>query len=208
MSALTPPDAPKDERDNQIADIIETVQEIQDEEDITSIGSMVGRLGYASFTPVLLFISLVIVTPLSGVPGLSSLCGGMIMLISAQLLLGRKELWLPEFVTRRRIDAGRLANAFKRLETPLDWMQAITTRRLAFLTTPPLSHGLYLICMLCGVAMPFLELVPMTSTLLAAVVVLLSVALISKDGVFALLGLTVLATVTTLIITLGQSILS
>lgn len=207
MSDPLKPDVPKDDANNQIAEIIETVQDVQDK-DITSIGAMIAQLGYASFTPILLFISLVIVTPLSGVPGLSSLCGLMIMLISAQLLMGRKELWLPDFMTRHKIRADRLSNALKHLETPLDWVQSITTRRLAFLTTPPLSHGLYLVCMLCGAAMPFLEFLPMTSTLLAAAVAMLSVALISKDGVFALLGLTVLTAATALIIALGQTLLS
>lgn len=192
--------------DNQISEIIDTVQDIQDN-DITSIGALIKRLGYASFTPVLLFISLVIITPLSGVPGLSSLCGLMIMLISAQLLLGREELWLPKFLTSHKFDSDRLSNALCQIETPLDWVQSITTRRLAFLTKPPISHGLYLVCMICGAAMPFLELLPMTSTLLASVVAMLALALISKDGVFALLGLTVLTAAIALIITLGRTLL-
>ena len=60
--------------ENQIADIVDTINDIRDEDE-TSVGSIIEHLGVASFTPALLFVSIVIVTPLSGVPGLSSICG-------------------------------------------------------------------------------------------------------------------------------------
>ncbi|MCI2394047.1 exopolysaccharide biosynthesis protein [Aliiroseovarius sediminis] len=197
---------PETAPDNQIADIVDTIDEIR-EDDETSIGDIVQHLGVASFTPILLFVSLVIVTPLSGVPGLSSICGILIALVSGQLLLGRNELWLPDFITRRRIPGRKLDKALLQLQGPLGWVQEVTTRRLAFLTVPPVSYLLYSICFLCGAAMPFLELVPMTSSLLAAVVALLAIALISRDGVFTLLGLTSLGTAAALLSTIGQLII-
>ncbi|SEW23511.1 Uncharacterized conserved protein [Aliiroseovarius sediminilitoris] len=189
--------------DNQIADIVETIHEIRDQKE-TSIEAMIDHLGVASFTPILLFVSLVIVTPLSGVPGLSSISGMLIAMVSAQLLMGRERLWLPAFILRRHLPRRKLDTALSRLEGPLKWVQDVTTRRLAVLATPPFSYLLYTICLLCGAAMPFLELVPMTSSLLAAVVALLSISLISKDGVFALLGLTGLATTVAMVATIGQ----
>ncbi len=189
--------------DNQIADVVDIIHDIRDTGD-ASVGAMIERLGVASFTPILLFVSLVIVTPLSGVPGLSSVCGVLIAMVSAQLLLGRDRLWLPAFILRRRVSTRKLDAALSRLERPLTWVQHVTTRRLAVLTARPFSYLLYTICFLCGAAMPFLELVPMTSSLLAIVVALLSISLISRDGVFALLGLTALMTIAAMVASVGR----
>ncbi|MCK0139241.1 exopolysaccharide biosynthesis protein [Aliiroseovarius sp. F47248L] len=191
--------------DNQIAEIVDTLLDLRDQKG-RSIGAMIDHLGVASFTPILLFVSLVIVTPLSGVPGLSSVCGLLISIVSAQLLLGRQQLWLPDYILRRHMPGQKLHTALSSLEGPMRWVQNVTTRRMAVLTLPPFSYLLYSVCFLCGAAMPFLELVPMTSSLLAAVVALLSISLISKDGVFALLGLTGLVTTAVLVITIGQLI--
>nr|WP_282569188.1 exopolysaccharide biosynthesis protein [Aliiroseovarius sp. S1339] len=111
---------------------------------------------------------------------------------------------MPGFITRRAIPGRKLDKALCQIEGPLGWVQDVTTRRLAFLTTPPVSYLLYTICLFCGAAMPFLELVPLTSSMLASVVALLSIALISKDGVFTLIGLTGLASTAALPATIGQ----
>ncbi|MCK8482562.1 exopolysaccharide biosynthesis protein [Aliiroseovarius sp. S2029] len=189
--------------ENQIADIVDTIHDMRGQGEAT-VGALIEQMGVASFTPILLFVSLVIVTPLSGVPGLSSICGLLIAMVSAQLLLGRDRLWLPDFILRRQMPRRKLNTALSQVEKPLSWVQEVTTRRLSFLTRPPFSYLLYSICLLCGAAMPFLELVPMSSSLLASVVALLSISLISRDGLFALLGLTALASTAALLLAVSQ----
>ena len=44
-------------------------------------------------------------------------------------------------------------------------------------------------CIACGLAMPFLELVPFTATTLAMVVTLLASALLVRDGLLTAIGL-------------------
>jgi hypothetical protein len=56
---------------------------------------------------------------------------------------------------------------------------------------PPLSVLPKLVCVLCGAAMPFLELVPFSSSILASAVVLIGLSILARDGLFALLGILV-----------------
>ncbi len=135
------------------------------------------------------FVVASLVSPLSGIPGLSSLGGLTIALIALQILLGRQTIWLPDFVLRRQVSAERLQRALARLDraaafvdrrsvTRAEWIFAFPGRQLALTT-----------CLLCGLAMPFLELVPFSATTLALVVSILASALLVRDGVLAALGL-------------------
>jgi hypothetical protein len=46
-----------------------------------------------------------------------------------------------------------------------------------------------MLCVLCGLAMPFLELLPFSSSLLGMAVLLISVGFLVRDGVYTLAGL-------------------
>ncbi|EPX86806.1 Exopolysaccharide synthesis, ExoD [Salipiger mucosus DSM 16094] len=144
--------------------------------------------GDSSFLPVMMVPALLVVSPLSGIPLFSSICGLTIAFIALQLLLARRHIWLPAFIMDRRIDGARARAAVTKLRKFTDWLDNKTRSRLRFMVRPPMRAWLYLLCMLCGLAMPFLELVPFSSSVLGAAVLLFSTALLARDGLFALIG--------------------
>lgn len=155
----------------------------------TSVDDVVETLGHASFVPVLMAPALAVVTPLSGIPLFSSVCGVFIALVAGQLLLGRRHLWLPSWLRSRAMPSGRLRKIADGLRGPADWIDRRSGKRLSFLVSPPFDRLVHLACVACGAVMPFLELFPFTSSILAAAVVLMSLTLLVKDGLFALIGL-------------------
>ncbi len=155
----------------------------------TEVGAMVASLGHASFTPVLLLPALIVVSPLSGIPILPSVCGLTIALIALQMLFGRTHLWLPRWLLGRQIPTSRLVQALDWMQRPAGWVDAITAPRLQHLVTPPVSWALLAACALAGAAMPVLELLPFTSSILAAAISLMAVGLLVRDGLVALAGL-------------------
>lgn len=174
--------------DTQIDDVLDAVHDLQDQE-LETVGDVVDYLGPTSFLPILLIISLIVVTPLSSIPGLSGFSGIMIALIAGQLLWGRDDLWLPDWIRRRQIPQKRVRNALGKMEKPLTKMQKYTKTRLKFLAKGPMAQVLLAVCMLCGLMMPFLEIVPATSSMMAFVIALLTVSIMSRDGLFALAGI-------------------
>ncbi|MEM1284711.1 MAG: exopolysaccharide biosynthesis protein [Pseudomonadota bacterium] len=164
--------------------IIEDVMALCDERDL-SLGEIIAASGRAGILPVLILVSVIVVSPLSAIPLFSSVSGMLIFLISAQIALGRRHLWLPGFLTRRQLKAERVTSSLKRLLPVAGWVDRRSKQRLSFLVRRPLSQVLMVVCGLCGLAMPFFELVPMSATLLASTVALITLAILVKDGLLA-----------------------
>ena len=157
--------------------------------DQVSVANVLDAFGHASFVPLLLVPALAVVTPLSGIPAFSSFSGILIFLISVQWLVGRKHVWLPQWVSRRHVAGDRLADAMKKIRPWAARIDRRTKPRLRFLFHRPFRFLPPLACTLFGAAMPFLELVPFSSSFLGAAVVLLSLSMLTRDGLFALLAL-------------------
>ncbi|MCB4454793.1 exopolysaccharide biosynthesis protein [Leisingera sp. McT4-56] len=154
-----------------------------------TVGKMAEELGQNSLPAVLALPVLAAVTPLSGIPMFSSACGVMICLICGQMLLGRTHIWLPRWLGRRRIRARSVRKAAAVLRRTVRWLVRHSRKRLPVLFRPPFLSAIRLVCLICGTLMPLLEIVPITSSLLGAAVGLLAVAMLTRDGLIALLTL-------------------
>jgi hypothetical protein len=157
-----------------------------------TIRVLMERLGPASTAASLLIPAMIVVTPLSGVPLLSSFCGLMIAMIAMQMVVGRSHVWLPSWIMRRSVDGQRLDRFLHWLEKPAGFIDRRTRRRFLWIVRPPGALLIKAAAMVCGLTMPFLEVFPMTSSLLAAAVCFFAIALLARDGVLALIGLAVI----------------
>jgi hypothetical protein len=180
-------------RENDDAPLNAALDRLEEEEGRPTVGEMLEDLGGASFGYTLFLPAIVVVTPLSGIPGLSSLCGITIALAAVQMLAGRKHVWLPRFIRCRRIDHDKLDTVLRWMRRPLTWVDRVTRPRLEWLVHRPAVMVLQLASLLCGAAMPVLELVPLTSSILGLAVVFFSVSMVTRDGLLALGGMAVIA---------------
>lgn len=162
--------------------------------DTLSVGDVVAALGDRSMPALLLAPALVVVTPASGVPLLSSICGLSIALIAASALLARPRVWLPRWILNRRTEGRHLREAVAWLRRPAGWVDRRTRPRLPWLFRWPLDRLPLALCLLCGLAMPMLELVPFTSSALGLATALLAISVLVRDGLFASLGIAVVLT--------------
>jgi len=154
-----------------------------------TVGAVVRAMD-PSLQPVLLLLpALILVTPLSGIPGLSSLGGLSIALVALQILLGRSDIWLPDFILRRHLPSARLTWSLARLDRFAAFIDRRSIARAEWLLTFPGRELALTTCLLCGLAMPFLELVPFSATTLAVVVSTLAAGLLVRDGVLVAFGL-------------------
>lgn len=155
------------------------------------IDELVEAIGQASFTPVLLLPALAVVSPLSGIPLFSTVMGFVIFLVAFQMLLGRDQLWLPQWLLRHKTSSPRVRSVLQRLRPVLIWLDEHTYARLKAFVHRPLIFIPQLLCVLSGLMMPFSEFVPFSSSLIGGAVALLAFGMLARDGLFVILGLAV-----------------
>lgn len=153
-----------------------------------SVADMLERVGDRSFTPVILAVSILLVSPASGIPGLPTLSALLIVLIGVQGLARRRHLWLPGALMRRQVRAQRLRQAIGWLRKPAAWIDRHSHARLRVLTKGPARLAAFSLCIVIPMMWPMLELVPFVTSIGAGAVALIAFGLLTRDGLYVLLG--------------------
>ena len=160
--------------------------------DEVSVDDILNHVGRRSFGPILLLAGLLTLAPvISGIPGIPVLGGLLVMLCSVQLLLRRDHFWFPQWILRRSIGAGKVCKAVGWMRKPARFVDRLLKPRFAKLTD---NGGTYLVAVVCtaiALVMPLMELVPFSANGAGIALTAFGLALITHDGLVALIALVV-----------------
>jgi len=156
--------------------------------DAVSVQDILDATGERSIMPVVLAIALILVSPLSGIPGLPTLSAIVILLVMGQAVFRRQHLWLPGFLRNRRIRRARYVRAIQWMRRPAAWIDRHSHPRLRILTVGPLRWLTLLVCMCVPLVWPFLELLPFVTSFGAGALALMTFGLFTRDGLYVLWG--------------------
>lgn len=179
------------EKLTNLEQLLDRLDEAGEGQEDVSMGRLMDTIGKRSFGPLLLLIGVVLVTPLSGIPGLPSTMGVAVFLLSLQMLLRRKHIWLPEWILRRSISRQKLDKSAEWMRKPARFIDRFLRHRLGFLVDGPGSWPLAVVCLMLAVSLPVLELVPFAASSAGAALTCIGLAMIAHDGVLALIAYTV-----------------
>lgn len=177
-----------DRNDQPVTDIVEALEDAATD-DVQTVGDTLEEFGRASIATALLAVSLMLVSPLSGLPLFSTFCGILIALISWQGAVGRKALWLPRRIERIRLQGRRVLASLRKIRRFAAWMDEQTEPRWGWVVTPRMSQGLFGYGAASGLCLPALEVVPFSSSIVGLGVSLMATGVLVKDGFVALIGL-------------------
>ncbi|WP_322520395.1 exopolysaccharide biosynthesis protein [Guyparkeria halophila] len=189
------------EAPRNLGDLLQRIAQVASDRDDVYLATIMDALGTRSFGPVLLLIGVILVSPLSGLPGMPTTMGIGLALISLQLVMGREAFWLPRWLLDRHVPSGRLQSALQWLDRPARFIDWWLRPRLSILASDSGAVFIAAICLLLALAMPAMELVPFSATAAGLAVVAFGLALVAIDGLFVLLGVFYLLAVATLAIT-------
>lgn len=79
-----------------VGDVLDRVEQLAREHDRVELGRVVEALGHRTYGAFLLIPALIDISPVGGIPGLPTILAAIIVIVAAQLLIGRKHLWLPD----------------------------------------------------------------------------------------------------------------
>ncbi len=183
--------------DKSLTDVIDTTARAAKQEPVT-VERLVQALGPASIAPVLLLPALIVVSPISGIPGVSIAGGLIIALIAGQIAFGRRSIWLPGFVLRLKLPGDKLRKGLEAMRKPAASVDSVIHRRV-LLPAGLQRRVLGAVAMVIGLCMPVLEFLPFTSSIAAGVVALLALAMLVEDGLLAIVAVGLLAGIVALV---------
>jgi len=154
-----------------------------------TLSELIQRVGNDGLLILVALLTLVFLIPVS-IPGVSTVFGAAILLISVSRLL-RRNLWIPSTLEHRVIGTRKLRPLLRKA---LSWLKKIETvsrpNRMGWLAADGAVGTLNSLALILGAVllmMPF-GLIPFSNTFPAVAILFLAIGLLQKDGVSVLLG--------------------
>lgn len=150
-----------------------------------TVGDVVARLGERSFGILLLLLGLISFVPT--IPGFGVFLGLALMLVSAQMMAGRQQPWLPAAVSRAGTRRKSVDKISRRLVRWLRWLENLARPRLSVALGPAAERAIglavFFLALLITLPIPFFGNTPP-----AAAVMVFALGLIERDGAMILFG--------------------
>jgi hypothetical protein len=158
------------------------------------IREILDSFGNRSYGPALFFFSLIELLPfVSVIPGMYIVTASILIILSAQMLVGRERPWLPSWILNRSLSREKLQAALCRWRHWIAWLEKLIHPRLEFLVAPPFLQVIALTCILLAVSFFPLSPIPASEKVPALPVAFFALAITARDGVFALFGFAITA---------------
>lgn len=164
-----------------------------------TFGDIVDTVGSRSFGPILMIVGILLLSPLSGIPGVPTLSGLLILFIAVQILIRDEGFWLPAWIMDRHLPSDKLLKGIRFIEPVADFIDARLHPRLVAVVRGPGSYLVGGVCVIIACAMPLMEIIPFSATAAGFALTVFGLAMVSLDGLLALLGLLFTVAIATLI---------
>lgn len=169
--------------------LLDQIQAIEGRSGSVSFEHILEVAGRRSFGTLLFITGIITLAPLIGdIPGVPTMMGAIVFLLSVQLLMQRKKLWLPQFLLKRSIDRGKLRRALEKLKTPIRYIDKLLRPRLTIFTKGVMVYVIALICLCTALLMPVMEFIPFSANIAGFTLTVYGLALLVNDGLLALLA--------------------
>ena len=175
-----------------LSDVLDRLEKSIEGESV-NVEQILEGLGERSFASLLLIFPLIAVSPASAVPGVTAVVAVIVFLLVGQMILGRKHVWLPSFIRQRRISSAALKKGTGWLRKPVAFVERGLKARLTFLLHRPWLYVPLGLVLLLTLFMPFMEFVPTSGSIAAAIIAIFAAGLLTRDGGVVLLSMLLLS---------------
>ena len=175
---------------DKLNDVLDDLAELAENEGEVSVKDVIEKVGSRGQGVFLMVPGLIGMTPLGGIPGVPTILGILVIVLGAQVLMGRQKVWVPDMVGNRSVSDDRLGRAVSKTRKPARWIDRHFGQRLESLTGTTAVRVAAALCVLFGLLMPPLEIVPFAALIPFTAVTLLGLSLTLRDGVLMAIAFT------------------
>ena len=154
-----------------------------------SVDTMLEAVGRRSFGPRVLLAGLVTLSPVGDIPGVPTMVAVLVLLLTTQLLWGRRSFWLPGWLLRKSIARSKMTKSIGWLERPAAFIDRFLRPRLSMFVEGFAVRLIAAVSLLISLTMPVMEAIPFSASGAGAALTAFGLALIARDGLMALLAL-------------------
>jgi len=155
----------------------------------SNVGSILRAAGSRAAGPLLFLPAFVMVSPVGAIPGVPVVLCSLIILIAGQVVAGVSSLWLPNVLLRRRIPEDKVSRTIAWLRPKAAWLDRYLGQRLTWLTGDFMARAVACLCVGLAVLVYPLTLFPFAVAVPGSAIMLLSLGLLTRDGIVTLFGL-------------------
>ncbi|MCW5719464.1 MAG: exopolysaccharide biosynthesis protein [Bauldia sp.] len=153
-------------------------------EERISIYDIAAAFGDRAFSAIMLVFGLLTMAAI--VPGSSIITGAPLFLVAAQMVAGRKTLWLPEKLGNRTVAPSDISRLNARFLKFLRRMERLLQPRLPILFAPMSIRVLGLVCFVLSaiIVLP----IPLGNLAPGFSIAIIALAILTRDGLAAIAG--------------------
>jgi hypothetical protein len=171
-------------------EMLDRIAEAADEEPkgvhARTIFELVGTRAYG---PLLLLAGLIMMAPVIGdIPGVPTVLGLFVILISVQLFLHRRHFWLPGWLLNRSVSQQKVRKTVEWSRRPARYMDRLLRPRLRVCTGATAHYVIAAVGIIIAVGTPVMEFIPFTANLAGAALTAFGLAMVAHDGLFGLIA--------------------
>lgn len=155
------------------------------EEEIT-FGEIRDALEKKAFGGLMLIFVLPNLIPLP-IPGMSTILGTPLMILSYQFMRGKKSPWFPKWLQNKKIKKSKIESALSFIIPYIKKFEIIFSPKLTFLVESPMERILAGLCLIASLIMALP--IPLANWLPALSIFIISLAILERDGLLALIGI-------------------
>src|SRR5690606_8071513 len=124
------------QRTSALSEVLDQLEDSAQGESI-AVAEVPEKLGHSPFAPLLPVLSLIRTSPASAIPGPTAARAATLFILVLQTIVGRDSVWLPGFITRRKMSTEKLCKGIRWLRKPVWFLEQFLKPRLTFLFHRP-----------------------------------------------------------------------
>ena len=173
----------------KLTGVINSLKESAEGETKVSLVDVAENLNHRGFGPLLIMPCLLVMLPTGAIPGVPALAGLFICLIASQMIVGRKNPWIPQRLKKYSFKSKKFLHALDKAKPFAKFVDKFIRPRLQFLTQGGFDRAVAVLCLILALGIVILGFIPFLPSVIALPIFFFALGMSTKDGVMTLSGL-------------------